>query len=176
MLLAKITLTIAIYSPLPTFCASCKLGSRLFISSRLGVEGGCVFRMVSCSATLVADCALMVSAQLLCLSARSIVELAPLTHSAVPSFYYTPHRVWCGAPLVPWWPAPRLLSFRLVVFYPLVHPAYFTAVTVRVGAFVAGVQYSERKSPRQSEGLRRSYADSRHVFTPDVTNVSARGT
>src|SRR5215207_4829437 len=33
----------------------------------------------------------------------------------------------------------------------------------------------ERKSPRQSEGLRRSYADSRHVLTPDVTNVSARG-
>jgi hypothetical protein len=46
---------------------------------------------------------------------------------------------------------------------------------VRVGAFVAGVQNSERKSPRQSEGIGRSYVDSRHVFTPNVTNVSARG-
>ena len=34
----------------------------------------------------------------------------------------------------------------------------------------------ERKSPRQSEGLRRWYADSRQVLTSDVTNVIARGT
>src|SRR5215212_9093883 len=112
MRLAKRTLTIATYSRLPTFCASCKLGSRNFISSRLRVEGGCVLRVVSCSATLVADCALMVSAQLLCLSAHSIVELAPLTHSAVPSFYYTPHRVWRGPPLVLRLPSPRLLSVK----------------------------------------------------------------
>src|SRR5215208_766170 len=123
MLFAKRTLTIATYSQLPTFCASCKLGSSIFISSRLGVEGVCVFRVVSCSATLVADCALMVSAQLLCLSARSIVELAPPTHSAVPSFYYTPHRVWCGAPLLPRWPAPPfsqlgdVLNFCIRSFY-----------------------------------------------------------
>src|SRR5215217_9540234 len=116
MLFAKRTLTIATYSQLPTFCASCKLGSSIFISSRLGVEGVCVFRVVSCSATLVADCALMVSAQLLCLSARSIVELAPLTHSAVPSFYYTPYRVWRGPPLVLRLPAPRLLSVSLATF------------------------------------------------------------
>ena len=40
----------------------------------------------------------------------------------------------------------------MVVFYPLVHPAYFTAVTVRVGAFVAGIQYSETYGKDYADG------------------------
>jgi hypothetical protein len=60
--------------------------------------------------------------------------------------------VWRGLWTLAERPAPLLLSFRLVVFYPLVHPAYFTAVTVRVGAFVAGVQYSETYGKDYADG------------------------
>jgi hypothetical protein len=66
--------------------------------------------------------------------------------------WYAIHELWRGLETLAERPAPLSLSFRLVVFYPLVHPAYFTAVTVRVGTFVAGVQYSETYGKDYADG------------------------
>ena len=70
--------------------------------------------------------------------------------------WYAIHELWRGLETLGERPAPLPLSFRLVVFYPLVHPAYFTAVSVRVGTFVTGMQNSEEFAEGKHEEQARS--------------------